>query len=84
MSDNLELVNLKIAQLGQIVEQYRVDMYHNGLRADLLHKILEEKGILIKDEFNKRWPLYLENDIGVINQATGVMSGSLKIHMFGE
>jgi hypothetical protein len=84
MSDNLELVNLKIAQLGQIVEQYRVDIYHEGLRAELLHKMLEEKGILIKDEFNKRWPQYLENDVGVINPATGVMSGSLKTKIYGE
>jgi hypothetical protein len=84
MSDNLELVNLKIAQLGQIIEQYRVDMYHAGLRADLLHKMLEEKGIFLKDEFNKRWPLYLENDIGIINPNTGIMSGSLKTHIYGE
>jgi hypothetical protein len=84
MPDNLELLNLKVTQLGQIVEQYRVDMYHMGLRTDLLHKILEEKGVLVKDEFNKRWPVYLENDIGVINPNTGIMSGSLKIRLYGE
>ena len=84
MSDNLELLSLKVAQLGQIVEQYRVDMYHMGLRTDLLHKMFEEKGIFLKDEFNKRWPLYLENDIGIINPNTGIMSGSLKTHIYGE
>ena len=84
MANNPELLNLQVAQLGQIIEQYRADMYHAGLRMDLLLKILEEKGVMVKDEFNKRWPVYLENDVGVINPNTGVMAGSLKIHMYGE
>jgi hypothetical protein len=45
--------------------------------------MLEEKGIMAKDEFTKRWPLYLQNEIGVIG-ADGVMSGVLKVNMYGE
>jgi hypothetical protein len=69
---------MRAAQQGQILDQYRGSIYTAELRFELLLKMLEEKGILVKDEFNKRWPLYLKNDIGVIGPE-GVMEGSLKV-----
>lgn len=83
MADSLELMNLKIAQQGLTVEQYRVNIYNIELKLDLLLKMLEEKGIFAKDEYNRRWPLYLKNDVGVIGP-DGIMEGSCRIHFYGE
>lgn len=81
MAESPELLNLKIAQLSQVIEQYRVSMYNDELRLGLLLKIIEEKGLIAPGEFDKRWPLYLRNDIGVPDQ-NGNMEGSLKIKIY--
>ena len=83
MAENLELINLRIAQQGQILEQYRGSMYNQELRFSLLVKILEEKGVMIAEEFEKRWPIYLKNDIGVIGP-DGAMEGSLRVKFYNE
>ena len=43
---------------------------------------MEEKGIFAKEEFDKRWPLYLKNDIGMVGP-DGIMEGSLCIKFYG-
>jgi hypothetical protein len=40
--------------------------------------MVEEKGLMAKDELEKRWPLYLKNDVGAQDQ-NGRMAGSLKV-----
>ena len=82
MADNLEMVNLRLNQQIQILEQYRADIYNANLRMELLQKMLVEKGIMVKDEFDKRWPQYLEHDVGTIGP-DGKMSGSLKVSLYG-
>jgi hypothetical protein len=77
----LEQVQLIINQQQQIVEQYRVSIFNSELQIKLLIKLLEEKGTLVKDEFNQRWPMYLKNDIGVIGP-DGRMEGTLKVTMY--
>ena len=79
---NIELTSLRINQQQQVLEQYRVNIYNMELRFKLLNQMLEEKGIMAKDEFEKRWPLYLKNDIGVLGP-NGQMEGSLKVTMYG-
>jgi hypothetical protein len=74
---------LRFNQQQGDLDQYRMNIYNIELRFDLLLKMLEEKGMLAKDEFNKRWPLYLKNEIGVMGQ-DGKMDGVLKITMYGE
>lgn len=74
--------NLKISQLNQIIEQYRVNIYNMELRFNLIVKILEEKGIILQGEFDKRWPVFLKNDIGVPG-SDGLMEGSLKVSFYG-
>lgn len=81
MADNNELLNLKVNQMTQILEQYRMDIYNLELRLSLLIKMVEEKGIFAGGEYEKRWPLYLKNDIGAMGQ-NGVMEGSLKVHLY--
>lgn len=81
MAESIDSLNLKIAQLVQIVDQYRVNMYNDEMRLCLLLKIMEEKGIIVPGEFDKRWPLYLKNDVGVPD-SNGLMEGSLKIKMY--
>lgn len=83
MPENLETLSLKIGQLSQIVDQYRVSIYNLELRHNLLVKILEEKGIMVPEEFGKRWPIFLKNDIG-IQGPDGIMEGSLKVSFYGN
>jgi hypothetical protein len=52
------------------------------LRFNLIVKILEEKGIILQGEFDKRWPVFLKNDIGVPG-SDGLMEGSLKVSFYG-
>ena len=80
---NLDTIRLQIMQQQQTIEQYRVAIYNLELRSSLVIKILEEKGILAREEFEKRWPLYLKNDIGIIS-SDGKMEGTLKITMYGD
>jgi hypothetical protein len=82
MADSLELLTLKINQQNQILEEYRSSIYIQELRSTLLIKMMEEKGILALGEFDKRWPLYLKNDVGAIGPG-GVMEGSLVCHLYG-
>jgi hypothetical protein len=81
MSENLETLSLRTAQQGQILEQYRSSMFQSELQFKLLLKMLEEKGIFAKGEFDTRWPLYLKNDVGVLDQ-NGTMEGSTKVTMY--
>jgi hypothetical protein len=82
MADNLELLNLRINQQTQILEENRMAMYTHELRTALLIKMLEEKGVLVAGEFDKRWPLYLKNDVGAMG-SDGLMDGSLKVAKYG-
>jgi hypothetical protein len=81
MADNTELLTLKVNQQTQILEQYRMDIYNMELRFSLLVKMVEEKGIFAGGEFEKRWPLFLKNDIGAMGPG-GIMEGSLKTHFY--
>lgn len=83
MSNSQELLTLRQAQQGQILDQYRVNIYNLELRFNLLNKMLEEKGIFAKGEYEKRWPVFLKNDIGVLG-SDGMMEGSLKVTFYGE
>ncbi len=83
MAKDLELLNLRSNQQAQILDQYRGNMYNLELRQNLLIKMMEEKGFFSSGEFEKRWPLYLKNDVGVIGP-DGIMEGSLKIHFYPE
>jgi hypothetical protein len=78
----LEVSQLRDNQVNQTLEQYRMDLYQSGLKFDLLLKILMEKGIFVKDEFDKRWPLYLKNDVGVMDP-NGKIQGELKVTFYG-
>jgi len=82
MPENMETLTMRTAQQGQILDQYRNSIYTSELRFGLLLKILEEKGIMVKDEFNKRWPLYLKNDIGIIGP-DGIMEGVCLTTFYG-
>lgn len=77
----LEMGVLRENQIQQIVDQYRVNIFNLELKTDLLIKMLEEKGIMAKEEFSKRWPLYLKNEIGVLNP-DGKMDGSIKVTFY--
>jgi flagellar biosynthesis/type III secretory pathway protein FliH len=79
----LEMGILRDNQQQQIIDQYRAAIYNLELKFDLLIKMFEEKGIMAKEEFGKRWPLYLKNEIGVIGPE-GRMEGSLKVSFYGE
>ena len=75
--------NLKFSQVGQILDQYRMNIYNLELRQNLLIKMLEEKGIFVAGEYEKRWPQYLKNDVGVLGE-NGQMEGSLRVKMYGN
>ena len=78
-----DLNALRFAQQQQILDQYRGNIYTLELKSNLFVKMMEEKGIMAKDEFEKRWPLYLKNDVGVIGPG-GKMEGELKVTMYGK
>lgn len=78
---NPQFLNLQLAQMNQIIEQYRVNMYNMELRFNLLLKMVEEKGMFVAGELDKRWPLFLKNDVGVPGP-DGVMEGTLKTHLY--
>ena len=82
MAENIELLSLRINQQTQVLEENRMAMYNQELRLALLIKILEEKGVLVAGEFDKRWPLYLKNDVGAMGPG-GVMEGTLRVSKFG-
>lgn len=79
----LEMGVLRDNQQQQIIDQYRMAIYNLELRVELLVKMLEEKGVMAKDELNKRWPMYLKNEVGVIGPE-GKMEGNLKVTIYGE
>lgn len=83
MAENNELLTLKTNQQSQILDQYRGNIYNLELRQSLIVKMMEEKGIFATGEFDKRWPLFLKNDIGMIGP-DGIMEGSLKIYFYPE
>jgi len=83
MADNLDILRLQINQQNQVLEQYRTEMYNATLRFNLLQKILEDRGVLVKGEFDSRWPQYLRSDIGVVGP-DGMMDGSLKVSKYWE
>lgn len=82
MSEDIERLNLRTTQQSQILDQYRSNIYNLDLRFGLLLKMLEEKGVLSPGEFEKRWPLYLSNDIGAIGP-DGIMEGSCRVTLYG-
>ena len=78
---NVDLLNLRTAQQGQILEEYRSNIFHIELKINLVIKLLEEKGVLLKNEFDQRWPQYLRNDVGTVGPE-GRMEGTLKVTMY--
>jgi hypothetical protein len=74
---------LRFNQVGQMLDEYRMKIYNLELRINLLIKILEEKGIMAGGEYEKRWPIYLKNDIGVIGPDGVMEGGTLKIKFYG-
>ena len=94
----IEQINAKINELGrglestvlrdnqhqQIIEQYRSNIYTLELKFDLLIKMFEEKGLFAKEEFSKRWPLYLKNDIGVLGSDGKISNGKMKVTMYED
>jgi len=83
MAESVESLSIRTAQMSQIMDEYRVTIYTMEQKQALLVKMLEEKGMMAKDEFNKRWPIYLKNDIGILGP-DGVMDGSVKITQYGQ
>ena len=83
MADDINMLNLKLNQQNQILDQYRMTMYNQDLRHELVVKMLEEKGIFSGDEFKSRWPVYLKNDIGVVGP-DGMMEGTLRVKFYGN
>lgn len=79
----LEMAVLRDNQQQQVIDQYRMAIFNLELKVDLMVKMLEEKGIMAKDELNKRWPLFLKNEVGVIGP-DGKMEGNLKVTIYGE
>jgi hypothetical protein len=77
-----DINNLKFNQIGQMLDQYRMNIYNLELRVNLLIKMLEEKSLLVKGEYENRWPQYLKNDVGVIGP-DGNMEGTLKVRFYG-
>ena len=82
MAENNELLTLKTNQQSQILDQYRGNIYNLELRQSLIVRMMEEKGIFVTGEFEKRWPLFLKNDIGMVGP-DGMMEGSLKVKFYG-
>lgn len=82
MAENNELLTLRTNQQSQILDQYRGNIYTLELRLNLIIKMMEEKGIFAPEEFERRWPLFLKNDIGMVGP-DGKMEGSLKTHFYG-
>jgi hypothetical protein len=83
MAESIESLALRMGQQNQIIDEYRVALFTMEQKLILLVKMMEEKGFMAKGEFDKRWPVYLKNDVGVIGP-DGVMEGSLKVSLFGE
>ena len=83
MAESVESLSIRTAQMSQILDEYRVNIYTMDQKMQLLLRMLEEKGIMATDEFNKRGPLYLKNDLGVLGP-DGAMEGSLKVTMYGQ
>jgi hypothetical protein len=80
---SLDLALLRTNQQQQILDQYRSNIYNLELKLTMVGKMLEEKSLLAKDEIEKRWPLYLKNDVGVIGP-NGLMEGRLKVTFYGK
>lgn len=78
---NIELLLIRTNQQQQIIDQYRTNIYTLELRSGLMQKLMEEKSIWAKDEFEKRWPIYLKNDVGIVDQ-NGNMEGNLSIKFY--
>jgi hypothetical protein len=78
----IDMLMLRTLQQQQILDQYRVAIYNLELRFALLIKMIEEKGVMAKGEFDTRWPVYLKNDVGVI-EPDGRMAGTLKVIFYG-
>jgi hypothetical protein len=81
MPNDTELLNLRLSQQTQILDQYRLNLYNMELKIGLIVKMMEEKGVFALGEFDKRWPLFLKNDVGVLGP-DGVMEGDIKISFY--
>ena len=79
----IDTLMLRTLQQQQILDQYRVAIYNLELRFALLTKMMEEKGVMAKGEFDTRWPVYLKNDVGILEQ-DGKMVGTLRVTFYGE
>jgi hypothetical protein len=79
----IDTLMLRTLQQQQILDQYRIAIYNLELRFALLTKMMEEKGVMVRGEFDTRWPVYLKNDVGVIDE-TGKMVGTLRVTFYGE
>lgn len=77
----IDMLMLRTNQQQQVIDQYRVAIYNLELRSNLLVKMLEEKNIMAKEEYEKRWPLYLKSEVGFTGP-DGMMEGSLKVTFY--
>lgn len=77
----IDMLLLRANQQQQILDQYRASIYNLELKSELLLKMLEEKNLMAKEEFVKRWPLYLKNDVGALGP-DGKMAGTIKVTMY--
>jgi hypothetical protein len=78
----IDTLMLRTLQQQQVLDQYRVTIYNLELRSALLVKMMEEKGFMVKEEFEKRWPVYLKNDVGIL-EPNGKMQGILSVKFYG-
>jgi predicted transcriptional regulator YheO len=80
----IEQANLRFTQISQTENQTRQEMFNTQTRFDLLVRMLEEKGIMANGEFQKRWPLYLKNVVGVADSDGIMRPGKPKVTFYGN
>ena len=82
MAETIDTLSLRSSQQAQILDEYRVAIFTLEQKFALLVRMIEERGFMAKGEFDKRWPICLRNDIGVLGP-DGVMEGSLTVRRYG-
>jgi hypothetical protein len=83
MPESIESLSVRLGQMTQILDEYRVGIFTLDQKLSLLIKMLEEKHLMATGEFDKRWPIYLKSEVGILG-SDGVMEGSLKVTFYGQ
>jgi hypothetical protein len=81
MDQTLLGLGLGYQQQQGINEEYRRQIFFLEHKVNMLCKMLGETNVMAKDAVETRWPLYLENDVGVVGQ-DGKMKGSVKVTFY--